>query len=98
MNTLRRVMASLHLQAGSALLLAIALTGHLTSYAQSAPAAPDVLVLSDGDTLHGKFVNEIGGKVTFPTDSLGDVSLTWDKIKELHSTDRKSTRLNSSHR
>src|ERR1035441_6944050 len=88
MNTLRRVMASLHLQAGSALLLAIALTGHLTSYAQSAPAAPDVLVLSDGDTLHGKFVNEIGGKVTFHTDSLGDVSLTWDKIKELHSTQR----------
>jgi hypothetical protein len=81
-------MASLHLQAGSALLLAIALTGHLTSYAQSAPAAPDVLVLSDGDTLHGKFVNEIGGKVTFHTDSLGDVSLTWDKIKELHSTQR----------
>jgi hypothetical protein len=50
-----------------------------------APApAPDVLVLSNGDTLHGKFVNEISGKVTFHSDPLGDVSVTWDKIKELH--------------
>ena len=53
------------------------------------PAAPpDVLVLSDGDTLHGKFVNEIGGKVTFHTDSLGDVTITWDKIKELHTAEK----------
>jgi hypothetical protein len=43
-----------------------------------------VLVLSNGDTLHGKFVNEIAGKVTFHCDPLGDVSLGWDKIKELH--------------
>ncbi|MFZ0301998.1 MAG: DUF481 domain-containing protein [Terracidiphilus sp.] len=54
------------------------------------PAAPppDVLVLSDGDTLHGKLVSEIGGKVTFHTESLGDVTLTWDKIKELHTTEK----------
>jgi hypothetical protein len=55
--------------------------------AQAKPApkpAPDVLVLSDGDTLHGKLVNEVAGKVTFHTESLGDVALTWDKIKELH--------------
>ncbi|MGA8528810.1 MAG: DUF481 domain-containing protein [Acidobacteriaceae bacterium] len=49
-------------------------------------AAPDTLVLSDGDTLHGKLVREIGGTVTFHTDSLGDVTVTWDKIKELHAT------------
>lgn len=48
----------------------------------------DVLVLSNGDTLHGKLVNEVGGKVTFRTESLGDVTLGWDKIKELHSTQR----------
>jgi hypothetical protein len=54
---------------------------------QAKPApnpAPDVLILSDGDTLHGKFVSEVAGKVTFHTESLGDVALTWDKIKELH--------------
>jgi len=52
--------------------------------AQAPAAPPDVLVLSNGDTLHGKFVNEIGGKVTFHSDPLGDVTLSWDKIKELH--------------
>jgi hypothetical protein len=51
-------------------------------------AAPDVLILSNGDTLHGKFVKELGGKVTFHTDSLGDVNVTWDKIKELHAAGR----------
>ena len=47
-------------------------------------AGPDVLVLSNGDTLHGKFVSEIGGKVMFHSDPLGDVTLEWSKIKELH--------------
>jgi Protein of unknown function, DUF481 len=55
--------------------------------AQKTPApnpAPDLLILSDGDTLHGKLVMETTGKVTFHTESLGDVTLGWDKIKELH--------------
>jgi hypothetical protein len=55
--------------------------------AQSKPApAPDVLVLSNGDTLHGKVVDAADGKVTFHSDPLGDVTLSWDKIKELHTT------------
>lgn len=53
----------------------------------AAAAAPDVLVLSNGDTLHGKLVSEVGGKVTFHSDPLGDVSLGWDKIKELHASE-----------
>jgi hypothetical protein len=57
--------------------------------AQAKPATtPDVLVLSNGDTLHGAFVSEIAGKVTFHSDVLGDVSLGWDKIKELHSSQK----------
>ena len=63
--------------------------------AQSKPAAPgpadhapDVMVLSNGDTLHGKFVGETAGKVTFHSDPLGDISVPWDKIKELHATER----------
>src|SRR5580698_3535230 len=56
--------------------------------AQSKPDSPnptpDVLILSNGDTLHGKFVSETGGKVTFHSDPLGDVTLGWEKIKELH--------------
>ncbi len=46
--------------------------------------APDVLVLSNGDTLHGKLVDEVGGTITFHTDAFGDVAVSWDKIKELH--------------
>ncbi len=50
--------------------------------------APDVLVLSDGDILHGKLVNAVSGKVTFHTESLGDVTVDWEKIKELHSAQK----------
>ncbi len=56
--------------------------------APAASSAPDVLVLSNGDTLHGKFVSETAGKVTFHSDALGDISLSWDKIKELHATEQ----------
>src|ERR1700678_1940162 len=71
---------------------AAALGAAAVCIAQSKPAspatdpAPDVLVLSNGDTLHGKFVSEAAGKVTFHSDALGDISLSWDKIKELHAT------------
>jgi hypothetical protein len=71
-----------------ALVVGASLAGAANAEPDKKPAAPDVLVLSDGDTLHGKFVNEIGGKVTFHTDSLGDVTLGWDKIKELHTTEK----------
>jgi hypothetical protein len=59
--------------------------------AQTTPApnpAPDVLVLSNGDTLHGKFVSEIDGNVIFHCDPLGDITLGWDKIKELHTSQK----------
>src|SRR5215469_4663872 len=46
----------------------------------------DVLVLSNGDTLHGKLVNAVADKVTFHTDPLGDVTVDWDKVRELHSS------------
>lgn len=52
-----------------------------------APAA-DVVVLSNGDTLHGKFVKEVGGKITFHSDSLGDLEIPWEKIKELHTAEK----------
>jgi hypothetical protein len=63
-------------------------TGTPSAFAQgpAAAATPDVLVLSNGDTLHGKLVNEAGGKVTFHSDALGDISIGWDKIKELHTS------------
>ncbi len=71
--------------------LAAVLCGGALCAAQAKPAAnpaSDVLVLSNGDTLHGKFISEIGGKVTFHSDPLGDVTVPWENIKELHSSQR----------
>ncbi len=64
-------------------LLLITLPLGFSCAAQGKPE-PDLLVLSNGDTLHGKFVNEVGGKVAFHSDPLGDLFIGWDKIKELH--------------
>jgi hypothetical protein len=59
----------------------------LAAYAQKAPApAPDVIVFTNGDQLTGKFVHEIGGQVTFHSDVVGDITVGWDKIKTLHSS------------
>src|SRR4029079_19029546 len=66
----------------SSLLSALAAAAH--SGAQ-APAS-DVLVLNNGDTIHGKLVNSLDGKITFHSDALGDLSVSWDKIKELHTS------------
>lgn len=55
--------------------------------APSKPAAADVLVLSNGDTIHGKLVNEIGGTVTFHSDVLGDLKVKWSDVKELHASE-----------
>jgi len=57
--------------------------------AQTKPAAdPDLLILSNGETLHGKFVSAIQGKITFHSDPLGDISIEWDKVKELHTAEK----------
>jgi len=68
----------------AASIVAIAFAAPQYGMAQS--VAPDILVLSNGDTLHGKLVNSSDGKVTFHSDALGDISLGWDKIKELHTS------------
>lgn len=49
---------------------------------------PDVLILANGDTLHGQLVKEVTGKVTFHTNALGDVTIPWSQIKELHAGER----------
>jgi hypothetical protein len=73
----------------AAWLLAVLSCGTLLSRAQSAPgkdAAPDVLVLSNGDTLHGNFVKAVAGKVTFHSDPAGDITVPWSKIRELRTS------------
>ena len=49
-------------------------------------SAPDELVLSNGDTLHGKLLDEADGAVTFQTEALGKVKVKWANIKELHTS------------
>ncbi len=81
----RAIFRSLRPSAPFIMAIAILFTSFLTaSHLAAQDAGPDVLVLSNGDTLHGKFVSEIGGKVTFHSDPLGDITLEWSKIKELH--------------
>ncbi|MBB6146064.1 hypothetical protein HNQ77_004034 [Silvibacterium bohemicum] len=46
-------------------------------------APPDVIVFSNGDQLSGTFVREVSGTVTFHSDIVGDINVSWDKIKEL---------------
>jgi hypothetical protein len=58
--------------------------GTMARAGAQAATSTDVLVLSNGDTLHGKLVNSSDGKVTFHSDPLGDISVGLDKIKELH--------------
>jgi hypothetical protein len=69
----------------AACVLSTALCGSACCAAQ-AGAAPDLLVLSNGDALHGKLVNAIGGKVTFHSDDAGDITLPWSKIRELRTS------------
>jgi hypothetical protein len=62
-------------------LLAIAVS---PIFAADDKSQPDVIVFTNGDQLSGKFVNEIAGKITFHSDIVGDITTTWDKVKELH--------------
>lgn len=84
----QHTIASLVLRFIYAAIPAVAVCFAVMCTAQGKPAAPssapDEIVLTNGDTLHGKFVSEVAGKVTFHTDSLGDVTIGWDKIKEMH--------------
>jgi hypothetical protein len=74
---------------GLAVLLSLAAAGSLAQTKPAAPVpAPDVLVLTNGDMLHGKLVSAIAGKLTFHSEQLGDISLSWDKVKELHTTQK----------
>ena len=52
-----------------------------------APAETDVLVLANGDTLHGKLVQADSGAVTFHSAALGDLKVKWADIKTLNAAE-----------
>jgi hypothetical protein len=89
-DSIRRIVSSSVRQSGftpliliSALMMLIAAPRHATG---QGPASSDVLVLSNGDMLHGKLVNSSDGKITFHSEALGDVAVSWDKVKELRTS------------
>ncbi len=68
-------------------ILFFALTALLYAQPGTKPA-PDVLVLNDDERLIGHLVRANGATVTFKSDVLGDLTIDWSKIKELHSAQR----------
>jgi uncharacterized protein DUF481 len=52
--------------------------------AQPAAPAPDAIIFPNGDKLSGHFVSATGSSMKFHSDALGDITVDWSKIKELH--------------
>ena len=51
----------------------------------NAKSAPDVIVFTNGDQLTGKLVSAAGGNVVFKSDMAGQLTIPFDKIKQLRS-------------
>lgn len=51
------------------------------------PAAPDVLIFTNGEKLVGHLVKAHGGSVTFKSDSIGEVTVDWKKVQELQTAE-----------
>ena len=67
-------------------LLAASLTLAATLQAQEAPKpTPDVLIFANGDQLTGPLEKAAGGNITFKSDMAGEVTVGFDKVKELRS-------------
>ena len=80
---LRHLPTSLSALVQATLMLAFAAPMHAQTPAAAAPGL-DVLVFANGDQLTGKLLREVGGSVTFHSDMAGDITVTWDKIKSIH--------------
>ena len=54
--------------------------------ARAQKPAPDVLVFSNGDQLTGHFMRAVNGKIVFKSDMAGEITIGFDKVKELRSS------------
>ena len=54
------------------------------AHAQSKPA-PDTIVFTNGDQLTGKLERAVGDSIIFKSDMAGEITVSLDKVKELHS-------------
>lgn len=65
------------------MLAAGCLAAHLLS-AQTPKPDPDTIELTDGEKLIGQLEQSNGSSVKFKSDVLGELTIDWSKIKELH--------------
>ena len=56
----------------------------LASAQTPAKPEPDTLILNDGEKLIGHLVRSTGSSVRFRSDVLGELTVDWSKIQELH--------------
>jgi hypothetical protein len=60
------------------------------AHAQAKPSAPkplpDVIVFTNGDQLTGTLERGVGNSIVFKSDMAGEITVSLDKIKELHSS------------
>ena len=49
---------------------------------------PDEIVFLNGERLAGHFVKATGATVTFESDALGELTIDWKKVKELHTSQK----------
>ena len=57
--------------------------------AQAPPAAgPDTIVFPTGEKLNGHFVSATDKTLRFKSDALGDLTVDWSKVKELHTSSK----------
>ena len=73
-----------HLGFVSVLVLAFTIPAHAAP--KKSPKSPDVIVLSNGDTLHGTFIRSVNGTVVFQSGPLGQLHISWSNIKQLRTS------------
>ena len=80
-HTLRAIMAGLGLAA-----CLLMMRANLLAQAAPPKPPPDTLVLNDDEKLVGHFVRSSGGDLRFKSDVLGELTIPWSKVKELHAS------------
>jgi hypothetical protein len=58
----------------------------VSAHAQAPKPKPDVLVFTNGDQLTGKLERVAGGSAVFQSDMAGELTISFDKIKQLNSS------------
>ncbi len=73
-------------ESGIFIALLLAVIGSPAIAQTPAKPEPDTLILASGEKLIGHVVRATGAAVRFKSDALGEVSVDWSKVKELHTT------------